>query len=517
MIMQKADSSVHPHQSPRSKSFTDAKTTMTVLVVDNSTLFHEMLTSIFLNIDMTPVFFDTAAQGLETLITEQFDCICLSMHIEDGDGISLTKTIRTLNNHKYTPIFLLTSDESIDVYQRALANGVTEVFSKQNVVQLINFIQRFTLQQQPMSGHVLYVEDTLSQQQMVTKLFTDKGLTVDAYVSAEEAWHSYIHNDYDLVVTDIILKGNMTGMALTNRIRRLGGEKGDVPILAITAFDDVARRIELFYLGISDYVIKPILEEELLARVRHLIKGNQFYVESLRQKQRAEAADIAKSEFIAHMNHELRTPMNAIIGFSSLIMNDSANNLSDDQKENMDEITQASKHLLELINDITNISKIEAGIVDINIKDEFLNNIVETSVSRLMPLADKYHIEIQDFYIPESLQVKVDPLRLHQVLINLLSNAIKYNKKNGSIHILCKPLDNGFVRLGVKDTGDGISEAEQENLFKPFNRLGHGSEVEGTGLGLVISKRFMKLMNGRLDLKSRKGHGSTFWLEIPTA
>jgi len=466
--------------------------------------------------DMTPVFFESAAQGLETLKTEQFDCICLSMYIEDGDGISLTKAIRTLSNHKYTPIFLLTSDESNDVYQRALANGVTEVFSKQHVVQLINFIQRFTLQQQPITGRVLYIEDTLSQQQMVTKLFTDKGLTVDAFSSAEEAWHSYIHNDYDLVVTDIILKGNMTGMALTNRIRRLGGEKGDVPILAITAFDDVARRIELFYLGVSDYVIKPILEEELLARVRHLIKGKQFYVESLRQKQRAEAADIAKSEFIAHMNHELRTPMNAILGFSSLVMN-AADKLSDDQKENMEEIAKASEHLLELINDITNISKIEAGIVDINIKEEFLNNIVETSVNRLMPLADNYGIEIQDFTIPEYLQVNVDPLRLHQVLINLLSNAIKYNKKNGSIHILCELVDNGFVRIGVKDTGNGISEAEQENLFKPFNRLGHGSEVEGTGLGLVISKRFMKLMNGRLELKSKKGQGSTFWLEIPTA
>ncbi len=510
MIMPKMDSSEHLYSS-------SATHEMKVLVIDNSTLFNEMLTSIFINIGMKPVFFDSAVQGLEELKQETFDCICLSMYIEDGDGIELTKTIRNLDNHKFTPIFLLTSDESNEVYQRALSSGVTEVFSKQNVVQLINFIQRFTIQQQPLSGRILYVEDTLSQQQATTKLFAEKGLTVDAFTSAEEAWHSYVHNDYDLVVTDIILKGNMTGMALTNRIRRLGGEKGDVPILAITGFDDIARRIELFYLGISDYVIKPILEEELIARVRHLIKGKQFYVEWIKQKQRAEAADIAKSEFIAHMNHELRSPMNSILGFSSLVMNDSAHNLTKDQKDNMLEIKQAGEHLLELINDITNISKIEAGVIDINIKEEFLSNIVETSVNRLLPFADKFNIEIRPHAIPEHLQVKADPLRLHQVLLNLISNAIKYNSKNGSVQILCKALDNGFIRIGIKDTGKGLSEEEQKNLFKPFNRLDRGNEIQGTGLGLVISNRFMELMNGRIDLKSNIGEGTTFWVELPSA
>ena len=509
--MQKPNSAVQDHHPEQAVS------AMRVLVIDHSTLFHEMLTSIFTNMGMVPLFFDSAKQGLNALKNERFDCICLSMYIEDGDGIELTKTIRGLDNNKYTPIFLLTSDESNEVYQRALANGVTEVFSKQNVVQLINFIQRFTLQQQPITGRILYVEDTLSQQQAITKLFTEKGLAVDAFTSAEEAWHSYVHDNYDLVVTDIILKGNMTGMALTNRIRRLGGEKGDIPILAITAFDDIARRIELFYLGISDYVIKPILEEELLARVRHLIQGKQYYFESLKQKQLAEKADIAKSEFIAHMNHELRNPMNSILGYSSLIMNDASHNLTDDQKDNMGEIKEAGEHLLELINDITNISKIEAGIVDINIKEEFLSNIVETSVNRLMPFADKHNIEILPFSIPDALQVKADPLRLHQVLLNLISNAVKYNSENGTVQILCKPIDSGFIRIGIKDTGLGISETQQENLFKPFNRLGHGAEIEGTGLGLVISNRFMGLMGGKIALKSILGEGTTFWIEIPSA
>lgn len=497
---------------------------MTVLVIDNSTLFHEILMSIFSNIDMTPSFFDNAVQGLEELKTQKYDCICLSMHMEDSDGISFTKTIRTLKNHQHTPIFLLTSDESNEVYQQALACGVTEVFNKQDVVQLINFIQRFTLQQQAMSGRVLYIEDTLSQQHLITKMFTDKGLTVDAFSSAEEAWHSYIHNDYDLVVTDIILKGQMTGMALTNRIRRLGGDKGDIPILAITAFDDISRRIELFYLGVSDYVIKPIIEEELIARVRNLIKGKQLYAESLKQKSLAEAADIAKSEFISHMNRELRTPVNAILGFSSLLMKDASKNLKGHEKTNKSNsehslkvINDITEHLLKLINDVTNISKIEAGIIDINIKDVFLSNLVDSSVNKLLPIAKQHNIEIEPYSIPNSLQVKADPLRLHQVLINLLSNSIKYNNEYGSIQILCKSLDSGFIKLGVKDTGVGLTQTEQENLFKPFNHVEHDQDVEYSGLGLVVSNRFMHLMNGKIDLKSKKGQGSTFWIELPTS
>lgn len=488
-----------------------------VLVIDNSALFHEMLSSIFSNVEMSHVFVDSAAQGLNNLQSEQFDCICLSMYIEDSDGFTLTKAIRALEHYQHTPIFLLTSDESSDVYQKALSNGITEVFNRQNVIQLINFIQRFTLHHQPLSGHILYIEDTLSQQQMITRIFTERGLTVDAFSSAEEAWNSYLHHDYDLIVTDIILKGNMTGMALTNRIRRLGGEKGDVPILAITAFDDIARRIELFYLGISDYVIKPILEEELLARVRHLIDVKQLFAESQKQKNLAEEADIAKSEFIAHMNHELRAPMNAILGFSSLILSDDEHKLSTDQQENMDEIVLAGQHSLELINDITNISKIEAGIIEINIKEEFLNTIIETSVNRLLPFAKKHDIVIEPYSIPQEIQVKADPLRLHQVFINIISNAIKYNSVGGSVQILYKVLDSGFIQIGIKDHGEGLSDNEQKELFKPFSRLGQGTKIEGTGLGLVICRRCMELMNGKIDVKSKKGHGSTFCIEIPCA
>jgi len=488
---------------------------MNVLIVDNSTLFHEILKDVFSGSDMAPIICQTAEQAMENLKSSPIDFFCLSMFLEDAKGIELAQSIRALSRYKHTPIILLTSEGSNAVYMDALSSGVTEVFHKKDVQQLVNFIQRFTSQQQPLSGHILYVEDTASQRQFVTEVFLKRGLTVDAFASAEEAWESYLQHDYDLVITDVILEGGMTGMALTNRIRRLDDEKGDTPILATTGFDDISRRIELFYLGVSDYVIKPLIEEELIARVRNLINGKHFYMEAVMQRQRAESANTAKSEFVAHMSHELRTPLNAILGFSQLLMSDPSLPLVESQQQDMNEITQAGKHLLSLIDDILDLSKVEAGELSFNIKEVTLNKIITDAISQISPFAKEHAIEIKPHSIPGNLSVIIDPVRLQQVVLNLLSNAIKYNQKQGSVSLLYKVLDNGFIRIGVKDTGIGLSEEQQAQLFVPFNRVGQSANIEGTGLGLVICRRLIEGMGGEIDLKSKKGHGTTFWIDLP--
>jgi len=489
---------------------------MNVLIVDNSTLFHEILEDVFSNSGMTPIICQTAQQAIEQLEAETIDFICVSMYLEDAMGIELTQTIRTFPQYKHTPIILLTSEEAKSIYIDALSSGITEVFHKKDVSELINFIHRFTSQQQSISGRILYVEDTRSQREFITSIFISKGLGVDAFATAEEAWESYLVNDYDLVITDIVLEGGMTGMAFTNRIRRLDNEKGDVPILAITGFDDISRRIELFYLGVSDYVIKPLIEEELIARVRNLINGKQFYIESVKQRQRAELADTAKSEFVSHMSHELRTPLNAILGFTQLLMTDPSLPLVTSQQRDMTEIKNAGEHLLHLIDDILDISKIEAGEISFDIRCVSLKKVVDDTVSRVSLFAKEHAIDIQPYSIPDGLNVNIDPLRLQQVLLNLLSNAVKYNQEQGSVFILCKILDSGFVRIGIKDTGIGLTEEQQAQLFVPFNRVGQGVEIEGTGLGLVICRRLIEAMGGEIDLKSKKGQGTTFWIDLPT-
>ena len=488
---------------------------MNVLIIDNSALFHKILVDIFLDSDITPTICDTTEQGLARLSSESYDFICVSLYLQGGDGISLSETIRETERYKHTPIILFTAEESNDVYIEALSSGVTEVFHKKDVQQLVNFIHRFTLQQQAISGRVLYIEDTLSQQKMITAVFESRGLEVDAFATAEDAWESYGQYDYDLVVTDIVLEGGMTGMALINRIRRLDDEKGDIPILAITGFDDISRRIELFYLGVSDYVIKPLIEEELVARVRNLIQSKQFHTEAVKQRRRAEKADKAKTEFLSQMSHEFRTPLNAILGFSQLLIDDSDAPLIESQQDELVHIKQAGEHLLGLVNELLDISKIEAGQIDLEIESVQFAPCINGAIQQIRPIAKEQKIEILPYSIPTGIEVQIDKKRLHQVLLNILSNAIKYNSQNGTIQILYKELDNNFIRIAVKDTGNGLSEEQQSRLFKAFERVGQGSAIEGTGLGLVICRQFIEAMGGKVGVKSKEGEGSVFWMEIP--
>jgi signal transduction histidine kinase len=491
---------------------------MNVALIDHTNLLPAMLEKLLADSTIEITSFSSTDSALESLKVTHFDCICASMDIgNNGDGIFIAQELRRSSSNEHTPLLLLTDENLEKLYVKALAAGITEVFFRHDLEELVNFLTRVNDQQKPIEGKVLYIEDTKSQQQYVTALFEKNGLEVDAYTKAEEAWVAYHKNDYDLVVTDIILEGTMTGMVLTNWIRRLGEQKGDVPILAVTGYDDVARRVELFHLGVSDYVIKPIIEEELMARVRQLIRGHKYFLESKNQRKKAEQTSEAKSTFIAHMNHEFRVPLNSVMGFTELLLTDQKNPLTEEQQENLVEIQSASKVLGDLINDVTNLSKIEAGIIELNIEPVYINSAIEQSCHHLASFAAKHKVEFLPFNIPNNVAVEADPVRLNQVMINLLSNAIKYNTQNGTVQIVFKSSNDGFIRIGIKDTGIGMSQEEIKSLFKPFQRFDNVGHIEGTGLGLVITKNLVELMSGRMGCRANPDQGVTFWIDLPKA
>ncbi len=240
-------------------------------------------------------------------------------------------------------------------------------------------------------------------------------------------------------------------------------------------------------------------------------------IEFRQAKEEAQKSNHAKSEFLANMSHELRTPMNSILGFSQLLQMDSANPLKDYQQKNLNSIASAGSHLLELINEVLDLSRIESGNMGISIEAVDLLLIVDNVLSITQPMASKNDITLKYEEIPaNSIFLEVDALRFKQVVLNLVSNAIKYNKPNGSVFISYKQLGTGKLQLGVQDTGNGIPKDKIENIFKPFDRLGlEGGSIEGTGIGLTISKKLIEMMNGTIGFTSNPGEGSFFFIEVP--
>jgi signal transduction histidine kinase/CheY-like chemotaxis protein len=227
----------------------------------------------------------------------------------------------------------------------------------------------------------------------------------------------------------------------------------------------------------------------------------------------AEQANLAKSMFLSRMSHELRTPLNAILGFSQLL--DMAD-LEADHADDVRRILVAGRHLLELINELLDIGRIEAGELTMSPEPVGVADALSDALELIRPLADARSIRVSMDDRVDGHHVQADRQRLKQVLLNLLSNAVKYNTEGGHVTLTCSETAGGMLRIGVSDTGPGITPAEMERVFAPFDRLGRqDGDVEGTGLGLMLSKGLMEAMDGHLDVESVPGEGSTFTIELP--
>ena len=235
--------------------------------------------------------------------------------------------------------------------------------------------------------------------------------------------------------------------------------------------------------------------------------------EIISAKVQAEKANKAKSEFLSRMSHEFRTPLNAILGFSQLF--DLDENLNQEQKANVKEIYDSGHHLLELVNDILELSKIEAEKIDIPLSEINVTEVINKCIKLTTPMADEHKIKIINNAGDKTYSAKSNFLRLKQVLLNLISNAIKYNKENGTVTLTITLQENKRIRISVTDTGIGLTEEQCSILFTPFERFDTQHDVtDGIGIGLVISKNLIEKMEGEIGVDSSPGKGSTFWIEL---
>jgi PAS domain S-box-containing protein len=251
--------------------------------------------------------------------------------------------------------------------------------------------------------------------------------------------------------------------------------------------------------------------ESLAQAMTNLRALNEELAERQAELERAMAA---RSRFYASMSHELRTPINAVLGYSTLLLENIYGPLNEKQAEGISRTHKAAKHLLELVNDVLDLSKIEAGKIDLRLQPVNFPQLVDDLFVTVRPLADQYGSALTLQHEGDPLQVTSDPRRLRQILLNLLSNAIKFGRGE-PIAVKSRGTDDGGVVLEVRDHGEGIAPADLEKIFEEFVQLGKTQLTEGTGLGLPISRRLAEMMGGQLEVASTLGEGSTFRLVLP--
>ncbi|MHB8522050.1 MAG: hybrid sensor histidine kinase/response regulator [Limisphaerales bacterium] len=299
----------------------------------------------------------------------------------------------------------------------------------------------------------------------------------------------------------VLSKKKVTDFELTACAR--DGKKTVVSYNA-TTFYDRDRRLQGVFAAARDVTERKRLDEVL----------QEKNVELESAKSVAEKANLAKSDFLSSMSHELRSPLNAILGFGQLMESDSPPPTSA-QKESIAQILQAGWHLLKLIDEILDLAKVESRKVPMSQEPVSLAEVMLDCQGMIEPQAQQQGIHMTFPRCDTPYFVLADRTRVKQVLINLLSNAIKYNREQGTVEVKCVEKAPGRIRVSIKDNGAGLSQEKQAQLFQPFNRLGQeAGGKEGTGIGLVVAKRLVELMGGVLGVESTVGVGSVFWIEL---
>ena len=360
------------------------------------------------------------------------------------------------------------------------------------------------------NGKILVVDDEEVICRLVVHILERNGYQCDCAERGEAALQIIRNSEIALVITDIDMPG-MSGLELLSQVKNF---RPDIAVIMLTGADDPKTAVQSLELGAYGYVIKPFEQNELLINVANALRRRELEQMLVEARNAAEHATKAKSEFLANMSHEIRTPMNAVMGMCYLTLK---TDLTPKQRDYINKIYAASQSLLGIINDILDVSKIEAGKLDLETIDFDLSGVLNNLSNLITPKAQEKGLEIVfavESDVPRAIQG--DPLRLGQILLNLTSNAVKFTEK-GEIVVSVRPVEvdaeYAILYFAVKDTGIGLTEAQQARLFQPFQQADTSTtrKYSGTGLGLTISKKLTEMMGGQIGVESELGKGSVFF------
>jgi len=378
----------------------------------------------------------------------------------------------------------------------------------------------------PGAGNILVVENEVGMRATLCAVLEDAGYKVSGLDKGAEALEMIRNQPFNVVITDIRLP-DVDGMEILELAKEIDP---DVAVIVMTGYASLETAVEAVNEGAYAYFVKPANVDEIKTtiinalRQQRLSRENKRLVDDLQRsnkllfeanKQLKKTTD-AKSAFLASMSHELRTPLNTIIGFSELMIDEVPGEINEEQRQCLNDVLSSSKHLLSLINEVLDLSKIESGKVELRLSNIILTKVIESLKSTLMPILASRKQSL-DIKIEEGLpSVYTDKAKLRQVLLNLLTNAIKFTSDGGKLKIEAIR-DGDWCQVSVIDNGTGIKKEDQERIFEPFTQIDALPEEkrEGTGLGLALTKQLVEMCGGKIWVESEYGKGSQFTFTVP--
>jgi PAS domain S-box-containing protein len=536
-----------------------------ILLVDDRPENLLALEAILEPLNQTLIRAHSGDEALRKLLLHDFAVILLDVQMPGINGFETARLIKSRERTKYIPIIFLTAISKDEAYvYEGYSVGAVDYLSKPFQPDILRskvsvFVDLYLKQKQLSEQQVLLRASEVRELELKHKLeITESearfseivGSAMDAIIVFDTDGHISLFNAaaermFGLPAAEAI--GNDVRMLMPEPLRqdsldrvcrasdtaqsgvetspsehilslsglRAGGE--EFPIEATASCLEV-RGKRTYTLIVRDISERRRAEEALKAQAESLEKAmlelKQLNEELADRQAELERAMAARSRFYASMSHELRTPINAVLGYSTLLLENIYGPLNEKQAEGITRTHKAAKHLLELVNDVLDLSKIEAGKIDLRLQPVYFPALIEDLFVTVRPLADQYGSELTLEHDGEPVKVISDPRRLRQILLNLLSNAIKFGKGK-PIRVGSFPLEDGGIRLEVTDQGEGIAPTDQEKIFDEFVQLGKTQLTEGTGLGLPISRRLAEMLQGELEVASDVGKGSTFRLSLP--
>jgi len=576
-----------------------------ILVIDDSVTFREALRQALEGAGHTVLVAGSGEEGLRIAAAERLAAIVVDSVLPGLDGAGVIRRLRLDTALRGVPCVLLTGSEGRDAELRALDAGADAFVRKEEGAELIlarlSAVLRSAATTAPEKvasllgpKRILAVDDSPTYLGEVAAMLRDEGYDVVPARSGEEALELLAVQTMDCILLDLMMPG-LSGRETCQRIKAAPVVR-DIPLIMLTALEDRTAMLDALEAGADDYIQKSAEFDVLKARVRAQLRRKQFEDESrrvradlanaeleaaharsaqalaesraellaqLEQKNRVleavnaelqtrqfeiaqtnlelTAASQAKSEFLSTMSHELRTPLNAIIGFSDLLRDGLAGTLTPRQHEFVSYIREGGGHLLELINEILDLSKIEAGRVEIDLEPVDLDTLLREALTVVGERARTRGIHLETRGLGTSQPLEVDRRRLKQIIYNLLSNAVKFTPDGGNVSVHASLVDRlqasaglpglstgmrlalpdnpyqAFVQICVSDSGIGIAHEDMDRLFMPFSQIKKSltRNIEGTGLGLATVARLAQLHGGTVAVTSEPGRGSCFTLWLP--